>query len=353
MVETTTEYHGFWADLFNGEAKPGQLTDANGTPISLQDLNHIVLVLMSAYWCPPCRALTPLLIEFAQDNKDEVSVVYLSRDYNQKMFDFNLSTKPYNRFSWNDSFLEVFKQLKAAYPSILGIPTLFAVDRDSGKVLAQRAAVSIRSRPASVISEWKNGQDITEEEENAWWDTQRGDIEPVGILPILPLDTIVDAQGNPVSEDSLKQFIVLFFGATWAYGIDAISPQVTSFAKDNADDVSLIYFSLEDEESESFKPIEGTDVLRFKWSPDLRKIAYNADKIMTKDNPRNTLAAPRVLVYEKSTHTLVGDNRYGITINPTTVLDAWKKGDAGVTREEISEYFARKHAEAEKKQAKA
>ncbi|ETV93342.1 hypothetical protein H310_12607 [Aphanomyces invadans] len=351
MVHRTPQ--GFWADLYNGEAKPGNLTDSNGVSIQIDDLNPIVLVLLSAYWCPPCRALTPSLVKFADDNQDQVSVVYFGRDINSTMQNFNLSTKPsYNRYEWSAANVNVFAQLKAAYPSILGIPTLFAVDRDTGKVLSERAAVSIRSRTATVIEEWKRGEDITDEEANAWWETTRGDLPDVDILPHLPLETVVDAKGNPVSFDSLNQFVVLYFGAKWAQTEDALTPAVATFARENGDDVSAIYYSLDVEESDADKVVAGTDLLRFKWSQDLAKTLYNIDKIMTKDNDRNTLAAPRVLVYEKATHKLVARHQYGILIKPTEVLAAWKNGESGVSDDEVNAWVrAKRAADQEKKEA--
>ncbi|KAF0708733.1 hypothetical protein AaE_013108 [Aphanomyces astaci] len=306
MVHTAPQ--GFWSDFYNGEAKPANLTDANGVSITINDLNPIVLVLLSAYWCPPCRALTPSLVQFAADNKDQVSVVYFSRDINSTMQDFNLSTKPtYNRYEWSESNIKVFAQLKAAYPSILGIPTLFAVDRDTGKV---------------------------------------------DILPHLPLESIVDAKGRPVAVDSLNQFIILYFGAKWAQTEDSLTSAVASFASEHPEDVSAIYYSLDVEESDADKVVAGTDLLRFKWSQDLAKTLYNVDKIMTKDNDRNTLAAPRVLVYEKSTHKLVARHQYGILIKPTELLAAWKQGESGVTDDEINSWFsAKRAADLKKKEA--
>ncbi|RHY21881.1 hypothetical protein DYB28_010252 [Aphanomyces astaci] len=351
MVHTAPQ--GFWSDFYNGEAKPANLTDANGVSITINDLNPIVLVLLSAYWCPPCRALTPSLVQFAADNKDQVSVVYFSRDINSTMQDFNLSTKPtYNRYEWSESNIKVFAQLKAAYPSILGIPTLFAVDRDTGKVLSERAAVSIRSRTATVIEEWKRGEDITDEQAKEWWETTRGDLPEVDILPHLPLESIVDAKGRPVAVDSLNQFIILYFGAKWAQTEDSLTSAVASFASEHPEDVSAIYYSLDVEESDADKVVAGTDLLRFKWSQDLAKTLYNVDKIMTKDNDRNTLAAPRVLVYEKSTHKLVARHQYGILIKPTELLAAWKQGESGVTDDEINSWFsAKRAADLKKKEA--
>ncbi|KAF0700011.1 Aste57867_9446 [Aphanomyces stellatus] len=350
MVHTAPQ--GFWANLYNGAAKPGTLTDPNGIAITINDLKPIVLVLLSAYWCPPCRALTPSLIKFGDDNKDDVSIVYFGRDINATMQEFNLRTKPnYNRYEWTTDGLDVFKQLKIAYPSIKGIPTLFAVERDSGKILSERAAVSIRRQPETVVAEWQAGEDITEDQENEWWESTRGELPEVDILPHLPLDTIVDAKGNPVTYDSLNQFVVLYFGAVWAQTDDTLTPALNAFAGEHAEDVSAIYYSLDVEESGFEKALQGQDaLLRFTWTQSLTTTAYNLDKIMTKDNDRNTLAAPRVIVYEKTTHKLIARHQYGILIKPAGLVEAWKAGDSGITDDEISAHFKAKHEAQVKKQ---
>ncbi|EQC26446.1 hypothetical protein SDRG_15727 [Saprolegnia diclina VS20] len=345
----TTTHEGFWANLFSAENTLGELLDGHNNPVALSDLNPIVLVLLSAYWCPPCRALTPSVVEFVSKHPTDVSVVYFSRDYNPEMQAFNLRTKSvYNRFAWHAENVETFKRLKVAYPSIQGIPTMFAVDRDSGKIFTERAAVSIRIFPDTVVDQWKNGQDITQEEEDEYWSRSRASNAPeVDIVEHLPLDTIVDADGAPIGYDSLKQFVLFYFNAKWAHNADGdkLTPAISAFAKANADDVSVVYYSL-DANADDAK----TEFASFKHSANLIETAYQLDKTMTKDNPYNTLAAPRVIVVEKESHAVVAKHHYGILIKPDEVLGAWKVGEAGITDAEVGAWFqARWEAEQKKK----
>ncbi|KAF0694801.1 Aste57867_14325 [Aphanomyces stellatus] len=354
MVHTSPQ--GFWSHFYNGAVKPGALLDPTGVAITIDHLKPIVLVLFSAYWCPPCRALTPSLVQFGHDHVDDVSIVYVSRDYNSAMQQFNLRTKPtYNRYEWTAGNVELFNQLKAVYPSIMGIPTLFAVDRDSGNVLAERAAVSIRLRPETVISEWRAGRDISKEEENAWWNSTRGgDLPQVDLMPHLPWSSLVDASGNPVPFESLHDFIVLYFGAVWAQDDEALTPTLAAFATNHPDDVSVVYFSLDVDATGLDTILDGAEsVLRFAWTEELATIAYNLDQVMTKDCDRNTLAAPRALVIEKESHKVLESYQYGFFIKPKSLVDAWKRGVSGVTDDEVGAYFEAKYAAQAKKNEEA
>ncbi|OQS04622.1 hypothetical protein THRCLA_03161 [Thraustotheca clavata] len=334
-------YEGFWADLLRRENGVGELLDVQNNPITLADLNPTVLVLMSAYWCPPCRALTPSVVKFIEDNKDEVSVVYFSRDYNETMQNFNLRTKPYNKFSWQPTNISTFKYLKTKYPSIQGIPTLFAVDRDTGNIYTERGAVSIRMYPDTVIEQWKNGEDITQEQEDEYWSRSRkSDAEPVDIVEHLPLNTIVTLSGDPIHYDDLNRYVFFYFNAAWSHSAeDEITPAIAAFAKEHPDDVSVVYFSLDVDVAKAEKTLQDTGFHYFQLTQNLIQTAYELDKIMSKDDVYNTLAAPRLFVIEKDSHRVAARYHYGIFINPSKLIPAWDIGEAGVTDEEINDWF--------------
>lgn len=65
-----------WSGVF----KEG-LVDAQGKSVPVSTLQgKVVAVYFSAEWCPPCRDLTPKLVEFAEANKAKLAVVLVSGD---------------------------------------------------------------------------------------------------------------------------------------------------------------------------------------------------------------------------------------------------------------------------------
>ena len=65
-----------WKEMF-----PQGLIDADGNAADLGRLKgKIVGVYFSASWCLPCRALTPLLVEFRDRNAGDFEVVFVSSD---------------------------------------------------------------------------------------------------------------------------------------------------------------------------------------------------------------------------------------------------------------------------------
>ncbi|EQC34295.1 hypothetical protein SDRG_08068 [Saprolegnia diclina VS20] len=331
---------GFWNYLFDDDLDLGPFVDAAGRPATLADLNKIVLVLFSAYWCPPCRAFTPSVLQFLQAHPSEVSVIYFGRDHNAKMQRFYNRHKPYYRFEWREANAAAFQAIKAAYPSIQGIPTAFAVERDSGMVFSERARIGVLLQPDTILSLWRAGDDISEADEEAYWlrdEPVADEVETVDVISHLPLETLVTANGDHIAYDDLHAFVLLYFSASWAAS-DELTRSIDDFAIANADDVSVVYFSLDDEPS-SDEPIKDTSFHRFTHSSNLAETADAIDKALSAHDAYNTLGAPRLLVIEKASRTIVATNHYGLVIKPDDVVSAWKAGDAGVTEDEVDAYF--------------
>ncbi|EQC38622.1 hypothetical protein SDRG_04323 [Saprolegnia diclina VS20] len=356
---TTTSDTGFWAHLFSAENTLGDLVDSNGQPVVIADLNPTVLFLISAYWCEPCRALAPTLLAFLETHPNDVSVVYFGRDFNAEMQAFALRDKPmYNRFTWHAENNATFARLGKAYPSLQCIPAVLAIDRDTGKVYSEKAAVGLRLMPDQLLSMWAAGDDITQEQVYAYWGSLRyPDVPCIDFLSQLPLDTIVDATGAGSSFDALNRFVVLYVDAKWAQKpeddrVPQLTPMLDAFAKANPNDVSVLFYSLDATAEAASETTNGTSFFAFRHSSDLVQIADGLNKILTKDDEYNRLSAPRVLVYDKETHTVVAKQHSGIMIKPHDVVAAWKVGDCGITDQEMGNWHrARYEADQKKKQA--
>jgi thioredoxin 1 len=63
------------------------VTQVKGSEFEREVLQHdgIVVVDFYAQWCPPCRALAPLLDRFAQENADRVKVVKVDTDTDEDL----------------------------------------------------------------------------------------------------------------------------------------------------------------------------------------------------------------------------------------------------------------------------
>lgn len=65
-----------WSSVF----KEG-LVDAKGAAVDPASLTgKVVGVYFSAEWCPPCKAFTPKLVEFASANQAKLAIVFVSSD---------------------------------------------------------------------------------------------------------------------------------------------------------------------------------------------------------------------------------------------------------------------------------
>lgn len=105
------------------------LVDADGKAVDIATLSgKVVGVYHSAHWCPPCRAFTPKLVEFANAHKDTFAVVFVSYDRDQKsMAEYMKETK----MPWAAvPFKSPSGKKIADENGIKGIPTLLIYGKD-------------------------------------------------------------------------------------------------------------------------------------------------------------------------------------------------------------------------------
>jgi thiol-disulfide isomerase/thioredoxin len=129
------------------------LVDANGKAVPTDSLKgKLVAVYFSAHWCPPCKAFTPKLVKFRDDNAADIEVVFVSSDRSQKEKDTYMSeaqmkwpTVPWRSKSGND--------LKSKY-KVTGIPTLVVLS-PKGNLVSAKARAEVTTNPGQCIETWK------------------------------------------------------------------------------------------------------------------------------------------------------------------------------------------------------
>lgn len=125
--------HALAADFDWKTRFPEGLVDAEGKAVDIATLKgKVVGVYHSAHWCPPCRAFTPKLVEFANAHKDTFTVVFVSYDRDQAaMTGYMKETK----MPWAAvPFKAASGKKNADENGISGIPTLLIYGKDGALV---------------------------------------------------------------------------------------------------------------------------------------------------------------------------------------------------------------------------
>lgn len=129
LVGILAASQSFAADFDWKTRFPEGLVDADGQAVDIASLNgKVVGVYHSAHWCPPCRAFTPKLVEFANAHKETFAVVFVSYDRDQAgMTGYMKETKmPWAALPYK----AVSGKKNADENSIRGIPTLLIYGKD-------------------------------------------------------------------------------------------------------------------------------------------------------------------------------------------------------------------------------
>jgi len=142
-----------WAiDLFGPE-----LVTKNGSQSTDQLVagRKFVTVLFSAYWCPPCRTLTPLasMKYMSVLARSEWQVVFVSTDRDQDAFDTYFAEQPWPAVPFLD---RPRKDLLSARYGVRGIPTVVRLDGATGELRDTNCRVSfhLASTGEDLLNRW-------------------------------------------------------------------------------------------------------------------------------------------------------------------------------------------------------
>ena len=134
---------------------PAVLHDAEGKEIDAASLEgkHIGLY-FSAHWCPPCRAFTPTLVKFRDENtKKDFEIVFVSLDKSEgdkknyiEQMEMKWPSIPGASSKTADSLAQQFE--------ISGIPALIILAPD-GSVVTPQGREDVMMSSETALSKWK------------------------------------------------------------------------------------------------------------------------------------------------------------------------------------------------------
>ncbi|XP_014673718.1 PREDICTED: LOW QUALITY PROTEIN: nucleoredoxin-like [Priapulus caudatus] len=176
--------------------------NANGKVIGLY---------FSAHWCSPCRAFTPVLVDFYNELKKsesgaDLEIVFVSSDRDQSSFDEYFAEMPWLAvpFQERDRKAKLSKKFR-----VQGIPSLVLLDGISGKVIQAEARECLANDPQGKKFPW----------------LPRPFRDVIG-------DTLIDNSGQQVATQSLSDKIkFIYFSAHWCPACKAFTPQLVELYK--------------------------------------------------------------------------------------------------------------------------
>lgn len=135
-------------DLF-----PEELLDREGNPVERESLEgKLIGIYFSASWCPPCRAFTPKLVDFRNENAEDFQVVFVSADRSaddqmKYMADYEMEFLTLEHGS-------PYAQMLTRKFSVRGIPHLAIIDSE-GNIVRDNARGEVAQNAERALSDWK------------------------------------------------------------------------------------------------------------------------------------------------------------------------------------------------------
>ncbi|MFT3870921.1 MAG: thioredoxin-like domain-containing protein [Nibricoccus sp.] len=115
---------------------------------------ELIAIYYSAHWCPPCRAFTPKLVEFYNENKTanpKFELIFVSSDKSASQMEEYMSgaKMPWLALKYDERGLALLRKHAAR-----GIPYLIVLDADGNELIAKDQGQDWRS-PTTVLPELK------------------------------------------------------------------------------------------------------------------------------------------------------------------------------------------------------
>mmetsp|Transcript_24495 Transcript_24495/g.35074 ORF Transcript_24495/g.35074 Transcript_24495/m.35074 type:complete len:222 (+) Transcript_24495:71-736(+) len=106
----------------------------------------LVALYFSASWCPPCKGFSPMLLDFHNSCKDDLDIVFVSsdrdektfNDYYQKLMPFMATVPAYASAEARQQHLKLAETFQ-----IKGIPSVIVLDAKTGNFITDNARMEI------------------------------------------------------------------------------------------------------------------------------------------------------------------------------------------------------------------
>mmetsp|Transcript_5389 Transcript_5389/g.9931 ORF Transcript_5389/g.9931 Transcript_5389/m.9931 type:complete len:183 (-) Transcript_5389:2653-3201(-) len=115
----------------------------------------VIALYFSAHWCPPCRILTPMLIEFhkaVNQERKRFEVIYFSQDRDEETFLEYFEIMPWLAipFTEEDSIINTGDLL-----GIYGIPSMVILNRNLD-IIDSDGRCTLYNKGQEALTEWEN-----------------------------------------------------------------------------------------------------------------------------------------------------------------------------------------------------
>jgi thiol-disulfide isomerase/thioredoxin len=102
----------------------------------LESSTPLLAIYFGAQWCPPCRAFSPKLSQFAKDNASQISVILCSADHSHVQAQQFARGKSFLVIPWTSTARSELQ----SYFKITSFPTLIVLDtrKQSCQVITRR-----------------------------------------------------------------------------------------------------------------------------------------------------------------------------------------------------------------------
>ncbi|CAG9314092.1 unnamed protein product [Blepharisma stoltei] len=116
--------------------------------------NQVVCLFFTAYWCPPCRTFTPVLVEFYNDVNypdKRLEIIQISSDKDEQMFMDSFNQVPWIAIPYGDSRnISLRKRFK-----VQGVPILMLLNKD-GTLAQGTGRADVQTEGPGCFDRWYN-----------------------------------------------------------------------------------------------------------------------------------------------------------------------------------------------------
>lgn len=138
-----------------GGILPSVLHDAEGKEVDPATLKgKTVALYFSAHWCPPCRAFTPSLVKFRNENADkDFEIVFVSLDNSEGEKKTYINEMKMKWLTIPGAGSKEAESLARKF-QVRGIPALIVLGPD-GTVVTENGREDVMIAPDKALQKWK------------------------------------------------------------------------------------------------------------------------------------------------------------------------------------------------------